>query len=52
LLLHDDLARKEVNVYASLAKNVDSMMSIQYSSIWPALSDSLAIRAAARLVTF
>jgi hypothetical protein len=33
LILYDDIPGKPVNIYAPLAKNVNPMMSIQYSSI-------------------
>jgi hypothetical protein len=35
LALHNNVSRKTVDVHASLTQNVDTMMSIQYSSIRP-----------------
>ncbi|MGB0007079.1 MAG: hypothetical protein WBP97_08305, partial [Candidatus Sulfotelmatobacter sp.] len=33
LALHNDVPRETVNIHASLPQNLNSMMSIQYSSI-------------------
>ncbi|MGD0760129.1 MAG: hypothetical protein ABR921_14595 [Candidatus Sulfotelmatobacter sp.] len=35
MILYDDFPGKPVNIHASSAKNVNPMMSIQYSSIRP-----------------
>jgi hypothetical protein len=44
LILHDDASRKHINVHASLAKYIDSVMSIQYSSIRPCFQTTFQSR--------
>ncbi|MGA9544929.1 MAG: hypothetical protein WBQ85_15240, partial [Candidatus Sulfotelmatobacter sp.] len=44
LILRHDVSTKSVNVNAPLPKNVNSMMSIQYSSIRPGFQTTLQSR--------
>ena len=44
LILHHDVPGKTVNVHAPLAKDVDAMMSIQYSAIPPGFQAALQWR--------
>jgi hypothetical protein len=43
-VLRDDFARRGINVYAALAQDLDSMMSIDHRTIWTNLQSSLLSR--------
>jgi hypothetical protein len=44
LILNDDLPREMVNIHSALAKNVDAVMPIQYSSFRPCFQTTLLSR--------